>query len=96
MRRVVVTGLGAVTPLGIGKYMLNKALRDIINIIAAGVSRSWARLLNGYCGVESLRDRGEAFSRQQCQVAGLVPLGNKSDGAWDAGDWLSKDVGRST
>ncbi|KAL8914492.1 MAG: hypothetical protein Q9171_000845 [Xanthocarpia ochracea] len=76
MRRVVVTGLGAVTPLGLG------------------VQRSWSRLVDGYCGVVSLEDRGHAFLQQQCQVAGLVPEGRKEDGAWRASDWLTRDEER--
>lgn len=76
MQRVVVTGLGAVTPLGLG------------------VRRTWQRLLAGDCGIVSLRDEGEQYKRQQCLVAGLVPLGSKAQGAWEAGDWLSKDEQR--
>lgn len=78
MRRVVVTGLGAVTPLGLG------------------VARSWKRLLDGCCGVVSLRDQGTAFAQQQCQVAGLVPNGKKEDGGWTVGEWTSKDEQRRT
>ncbi|KAL8657295.1 MAG: hypothetical protein Q9226_002062 [Calogaya cf. arnoldii] len=78
MRRVVVTGLGAVTPLGLG------------------VQRSWTRLVGGHCGVVFLKERGNAFLQQQCQVAGLVPEGKKDDGAWSANDWLTKDEERRT
>ncbi|KAL8775374.1 MAG: hypothetical protein Q9209_000382 [Squamulea sp. 1 TL-2023] len=78
MRRVVVTGLGAITPLGIG------------------VQRSWTRLVDGHCRVVSLKERGETFLQQQCQVAGLVPQGNKKDGAWRASDWLTRDEERRT
>ncbi|KAL8855048.1 MAG: hypothetical protein Q9221_000245 [Calogaya cf. arnoldii] len=78
MRRVVVTGLGAVTPLGLG------------------VQRSWTRLIDGHCGVVSLKGRGNAFLQQQCQVAGLVPEGKKDDGEWTAHDWLTKDEERRT
>ncbi|KAL8807805.1 MAG: hypothetical protein Q9182_000454 [Xanthomendoza sp. 2 TL-2023] len=78
MRRVVVTGLGAVTPLGLG------------------VKRSWNRLIDGHCGVVSLKVRGDAFLQQQCQVAGLVPQGEKKDGAWSASEWLSRDEERRT
>ncbi|KAL9104969.1 MAG: hypothetical protein Q9163_000141 [Psora crenata] len=56
MRRVVVTGLGAVTPLGVG------------------VKRSWSRLIDGQCGIVSLKDRKlYDLGQQQCKVAGLVP-----------------------
>lgn len=76
MQRVVVTGLGAVTPLGLG------------------VQRTWQRLLAGDCGVVSIKDRGERFEQQQCQVAGLVPLGPKANGAWDSSEWLGRDEQR--
>ncbi len=76
MHRVVVTGLGAVTPLGLG------------------VRRTWQRLLAGDGGVVSLKDRGERYTQQQCQVAGLVPLGSKAQGAWTSGEWLSRDEQR--
>ncbi|KAL8902274.1 MAG: hypothetical protein Q9207_004792 [Kuettlingeria erythrocarpa] len=55
--------------------------------LAPGVKRSWTRLLDGHCGVVSLKDKGDAFLQQQCQVAGLVPQGRKEDGAWRASDW---------
>ncbi|KIW02148.1 beta-ketoacyl-acyl-carrier-protein synthase II [Verruconis gallopava] len=71
MRRVVVTGLGAVTPLGLG------------------AKRSWQRLIDGYCGIRSLRDRGDIFSTLPSQIAGTVPLGSKAEGGWDPTEWLS-------
>ena len=76
MQRVVVTGLGAVTPLGLG------------------VRRTWQRLLAGDCGIVSLRDSGEQYREQQCQIAGLVPLGPKAQGAWDSSEWLTGDERR--
>ncbi|KAK0511660.1 hypothetical protein JMJ35_006233 [Cladonia borealis] len=76
MQRVVVTGLGAVTPLGIG------------------VQRTWKRLVDGHCGVVSLKDKGKTFEQQQCQVAGLVPEGKKEDGGWTVSEWLSGDEQR--
>ncbi|KAL8726942.1 MAG: hypothetical protein Q9181_005878, partial [Wetmoreana brouardii] len=57
--------------------------------------RSWTHLLDGHCGIVSLKDKGSAFSQQQCQVAGLVPQG-KEDGAWSSSDWLTKDEERRT
>lgn len=57
-----------------------------------GVGRSWKRLLDGCCGIVSLRDQGAAFAQQQCQVAGLVPSGKKENGGWTVGEWMSKDV----
>ncbi|MCJ1320643.1 Mitochondrial beta-keto-acyl synthase [Xylographa vitiligo] len=78
MRQVVVTGLGAITPLGVG------------------VRRTWGRLLNGECGVESISARGPAFRKLQCQVAGIVQQGNREDGGWMASEWLSRDDERRT
>lgn len=76
MQRVVVTGLGAVTPLGLG------------------AQRTWTRLLDGRCGIVSLAGRSKIHAQQQCQVAGLVPRGNREDGGWTAGEWLSGDEQR--
>ena len=76
MQRVVVTGLGAVTPLGLG------------------TQQTWRRLLGGNCGIVSLKDQGEQYKQQQCQVAGLVPQGQKAQGAWNSSEWLSGDEHR--
>ena len=76
MQRVVVTGLGAVTPLGLG------------------VQRTWSRLIEGHSGIVSLKDQGEQFKQQQCQIAGLVPRGQKAQGAWTSGEWLTGDEQR--
>lgn len=70
MRRVVVTGLGAVTPL------------------AAGVRQTWARLLESKCGIVPTLTKGAAFEALPSRVAGLVPLGKREDGKWQAKDWL--------
>ena len=90
MRSVVVTGLGAVTPLGVGSFSSRTTKSTRSRLI--GVSRSWSRLLNGDCGIRRLDSRGPAFQRLQCQVAGVVPVGPKSVGEWQAEEWLSKDV----
>ncbi|OJD25248.1 beta-ketoacyl-acyl-carrier-protein synthase II [Blastomyces percursus] len=76
MRRVVVTGLGVVSPLGIG------------------VRRTWKRLLDGHCGVISVKDRDPRYADLPCQIAALVPEGQKSDGGWRGSDWLSRDMER--
>ncbi|PGH35628.1 beta-ketoacyl-acyl-carrier-protein synthase II [[Emmonsia] crescens] len=78
MRRVVVTGLGAVSPLGIG------------------ARRTWKRLLDGHCGIVSVKDRDPRYADLPCQIAALVPQGPKSDGGWTGSDWLSRDTERKT
>jgi 3-oxoacyl-[acyl-carrier-protein] synthase II len=71
MRRVVVTGLGAVTPL------------------AAGIKHTWTRLLDSQSGIVSTITKGPQFEPLSSRVAGLVPLGSRRDGRWQAGDWLA-------
>lgn len=58
----------------------------------AGAQRSWNHLIDGKCGIVSLRDKGAEFQQQQCQVAGLVPMGRKEDGGWNVDDWLDRTV----
>lgn len=70
MRRVVVTGLGAVTPL------------------AAGIKQTWQRLLASQSGIVSTTSKGPPFDTLPSRVAGLVPLGSREDGCWQAKDWL--------
>ncbi len=64
MRRVVVTGLGLVTPL------------------AHGVEASWERLVAGRSGIGAITrfDSADLASK----IAGEVPLGDGSDGTFDA------------
>ena len=95
MQRVVITGLGAVTPLGVGEWAKNSASLYRIQIWSLknlGARRSWARLLDSQCGIVSLAGRSKGHVPQQCQVAGLVPQGKKEHGGWTAGEWLSGDV----
>ncbi|RMJ20952.1 3-oxoacyl- acyl-carrier-protein -synthase [Aspergillus sp. HF37] len=73
MRRVVVTGLGAVTPL------------------AVGFRRTWSRLLDGHCGVVNIRHRHPNFAHLPCQIAAVVPPGERRDGGWAASEWVSRD-----
>jgi 3-oxoacyl-(acyl-carrier-protein) synthase len=55
MRRVVVTGLGIVSPLGIG------------------VEKTWKRLLQGACGIDSLKKRRPGvYDALPATIAGLV------------------------
>lgn len=70
MRRVVVTGLGAITPL------------------AAGVKKTWSRLIDSASGIVSTSSKGPPFDTLPSRVAGLVPLGSRQDGCWQAKDWL--------
>lgn len=70
MRRVVVTGLGAVTPL------------------AAGIRQTWRRLLESGSGIVSTSSKGPCFDTLPSRVAGLVPLGTRESGQWQAKDWL--------
>ena len=75
MRRVVVTGLGLVTPLGVG------------------VRRTWLRLIEGQCGITSIKDKSPQFAGLPSQVAAVVPAGAKEDGKWNAKEHLNAGVG---
>ncbi|NUH64588.1 beta-ketoacyl-ACP synthase II [Sulfitobacter sp. S0837] len=68
MRRVVVTGLGLVTPL------------------ADGVEESWKRILDGQSGAGPIT--GFDPSRLVTQYACEVPLGDGSDGTFDANKYM--------
>ncbi|KAJ3491015.1 hypothetical protein NLG97_g5672 [Lecanicillium saksenae] len=73
MRRVVVTGLGAVTPLGVGA-------RRTWNRLLAGDC--------GITSTEG-REPKERWQELTSRVAGIVPLGGIATGGWDANDWVS-------
>ncbi|MBT5108510.1 MAG: beta-ketoacyl-ACP synthase II [Rhodospirillaceae bacterium] len=68
MRRVVVTGIGAITPLGIG------------------VDFVWNRLLNSESGISAIQQFD--VSDLPAKIAGSVPLGETSDGLFNADDWV--------
>ena len=68
MRRVVVTGLGMVTPL------------------ASGVDETWMRLLAGESGAGPIT-RFDA-SGVQTKYACEIPLGDGTDGTFNADDWM--------
>lgn len=74
MRRVVVTGLGAITPLGVGARSTWKRL-------VAGES--------GLVDITSTEPRAQ-WKGLTSSVAGLVPSGKagKAEGRWDPADWL--------
>ncbi|MDH3665425.1 MAG: beta-ketoacyl-ACP synthase II [Paracoccaceae bacterium] len=69
MRRVVVTGLGMLSPL------------------ACGVEASWARLLAGESGAGRIKHFDA--SHLPCQIACEIPLGDGSDGTFNADDWVA-------
>ena len=90
MRRVVVTGLGLVTPLGLGNASrddFQSAFADI-----PGVRQTWRRLIDGHCGITSIKDRSPEFALLPSQVAGIVPDGTKNDAKWDPKEHLSPTV----
>ncbi len=69
MRRVVVTGLGMVSPL------------------ACGVEQTWSRLIAGQSGAGPIT-RFEA-GHLPTTIACEVPLGDGSDGTFNADDWMA-------
>lgn len=78
MRRVVVTGLGAITPLGVGIRQTWKRL-----LASDGGLVSVAHL-----------EPASRWRELPSTVAGIVPQGSKADGKWQASDWLEKGDGR--
>lgn len=68
MRRVVVTGLGLVTPL------------------ACGVEETWTRLLAGESGAGQITrfDPSNVLTTYACEV----PLGDGTNGTFNADDWM--------
>ncbi len=68
MRRVVITGVGALTPLG------------------CGVEVTWARLLDGRSGAGAIRHFDA--DHLACRIACEIPLGDGSDGSFDADAWV--------
>ncbi|MEM9046359.1 MAG: beta-ketoacyl-ACP synthase II [Pseudomonadota bacterium] len=68
MRRVVVTGMGMVTPL------------------ASSVEETWRRILSGQSGAGKIQH----FDAEHlpCQIACEIPLGDGSDGTFNADDWV--------
>ena len=68
MRRVVVTGLGMVSPLG------------------CGVEGTWKRILSGASGARKI-DTFEV-SDITCQIAGMIPYGDGSNGTYNPDQWM--------
>jgi 3-oxoacyl-[acyl-carrier-protein] synthase II len=69
MRRVVITGLGMLTPL------------------ACGVEETWARLVAGKSGAGRIKHFDA--SHLPCQIGCEIPLGDGSDGTFDADRWVA-------
>lgn len=78
MRRVVVTGLGAITPLGVG-------IRRTWSRLIAGES--------GITSVTELEPRAR-WDGLTSTVAGIVPSGDGGKGQWRASDWLEPNEQR--
>jgi len=74
IRRVVVTGLGAITPLGVGtRCIWNRLIASecgIVNVASREPTRYWNELPS--------------------TIAGIVPSGAKENGGWQASDWLAR------
>ncbi|KAG4411286.1 hypothetical protein IFR04_015574 [Cadophora malorum] len=74
MRRVVVTGLGAITPLGVGvRRTWTRLLAGDCGIVSVADREPSAR-----------------WNELPSTVAGIVPEGSKSDGKWQTCDWLER------
>ena len=68
MRRVVVTGMGIVSPLGVG------------------LDHNWASLMGGKNGFRKID--GFKIDDIPCQIAGLVPRGDGTNGTLDPDQWV--------
>ncbi|RDW59568.1 putative 3-oxoacyl-[acyl-carrier-protein] synthase [Coleophoma cylindrospora] len=74
MRRVVVTGLGAITPLGVGiRRTWTRLLASECGIVSLADVQPKSR-----------------WHEIPSTVAGTVPLGSKDEGRWQPLDWIGK------
>ncbi|KAI9801093.1 MAG: Mitochondrial beta-keto-acyl synthase [Piccolia ochrophora] len=67
-----------------------------ITPLGVGVRRSWSRLIDGHCGIVSVKDRNPQFAGLPCQVAAVVPRGTKDEGGWSSSEWLTPGEERRT
>lgn len=79
MRRVVVTGLGAVTPLGVGiKRTWSRLIQGHSGITSTStLTPPFSLPTTSYTDLPS-------------QVAGIVPLGSREEGGWNSTEWMDK------
>jgi 3-oxoacyl-[acyl-carrier-protein] synthase II len=56
------------------------------------VRRTWSRLLDGQCGIVSIKDKSPQFASLPSQIAGLIQEGKKDDGGWNAKELLGPGV----
>ncbi|KAF7568391.1 FabB, 3-oxoacyl-(acyl-carrier-protein) synthase [Pyrenophora tritici-repentis] len=59
------------------------------NIEELGVRQTWKRLIDGQCGIVSIKNRSPEFALLPSQVAGIVPEGKRDHGGWDSKEHLS-------
>ncbi|KAI0128940.1 thiolase-like protein [Xylariales sp. AK1849] len=80
MRRVVVTGLGAITPLGVGVRLSWSRLlaghSGVVSVAGSAPQAKWGDLPS--------------------TVAGVIPKGNGIDGRWRPSEWLTPSEQRRT
>ena len=63
-----------------------------IGSCSTGVRPTWRRLIDGQSGIVSTKDLGPKFAALPSQVAGLIPIGTRLHGGWDAQEWLQPGV----
>jgi hypothetical protein len=62
----------------------------------SGVRRTWKSLIEGRCGIVSVKDRSPIFATLPSQIAAIVPEGSREDGKWNAKEYgLSPSVSKA-